>query len=67
MKASELREKSVDELQESLVVLMKDRFTYRMQKSTGQLNQTHLTKEVARDIARVKTVLVEKAADEKAG
>ena len=67
MKASELREKSVDELQESLVALMKDRFTYRMQKSTGQLNQTHLTKEVARDIARVKTVLVEKAADEKAG
>ena len=67
MRASELREKSVDELQESLVVLMKDRFTYRMQKSTGQLNQTHLTKEVARDIARVKTVLVEKAADEKAG
>lgn len=66
MKASELREKSVDELQENLVALMKDQFTYRMQKSTGQLNQTHLTKEVARDIARVKTVLVEKAADEKA-
>ncbi len=66
MKASELREKSVDELQENLVALMKDQFTYRMQKSTGQLNQTHLTKEVARNIARVKTVLGEKAADEKA-
>ncbi len=65
MKASELREKSVDELQENLVALMKDQFTYRMQKSTGQLNQTHLVKEVAKDIARVKTVLNEKAVKEK--
>ncbi len=39
---------------------MKDQFNYRMQKSTGQLNQTHLVKEVAKDIARVKTVLREK-------
>lgn len=66
MKASELREKSVDELQESLIALMKDQFNYRMQKSTGQLNQTHLVKEVAKDIARVKTVLVQKAAHDKA-
>jgi large subunit ribosomal protein L29 len=58
MKAAELRDKTVDELQESLVGLMKDQFNYRMQKSTGQLNQTHLLKEVAKDIARVKTVLV---------
>lgn len=65
MKASELREKSVDELQENLIALMKDQFTYRMQKSTGQLNQTHLSKEVAKDIARVKTVLVEKTVIEK--
>lgn len=57
MKASELREKSVDELQENLIALVKDQFSYRMQKSTGQLNQTHLLKEVGRDIARVKTVL----------
>ncbi len=57
MKASELREKTVDELQENLIALMKDQFGYRMQKSTGQLNQTHLLKDVARDIARVKTVL----------
>lgn len=57
MKASELREKTVDELQENLIALMKDQFAYRMQKSTGQLNQTHLLKDVARDIARVKTVL----------
>ena len=60
MKATELKEKTVDELQVSLVGLMKDQFNYRMQKSTGQLNQTHLLKEVAKDIARVKTVLVHK-------
>ena len=60
MKAAELREKTVDELQDNLIVLMKDQFNYRMQKSTGQLNQTHLLKEVAKDIARVKTVLVSK-------
>ncbi len=64
MKVSELREKTVDELQENLIALMKDRFDYRMQKSTGQLNQTHLLKEVARDIARVKTVLNGKSVSE---
>ena len=60
MKASELREKSVDELQEQLVALAKDQFSYRMQQSTGQLGQSHLLKEVSRDIARVKTVIKEK-------
>ena len=61
MKASELREKSVDELQESLIALLKDQFNHRMEKSTGQLHQTHILKEISRDIARVKTVLREKA------
>jgi large subunit ribosomal protein L29 len=64
MKASELREKTVDELQENLIALMKDQFEYRMQKSTGQLNQTHLLKDVSRDIARVKTVLNGKSVSE---
>jgi large subunit ribosomal protein L29 len=64
MKASELREKTVDELQENLIALMKDQFDYRMQKSTGQLNQTHLLKDVSRDIARVKTVLNGKSVSE---
>ncbi len=60
MKPAELREKSVDELQEQLVALSKDQFGYRMQQSTGQLGQTHFLKDVARDIARVKTVIREK-------
>ena len=60
MKATELRAKSVVELNEDLVALVKDQFTYRMQQSTGQLSQTHLLKDVAKDIARVKTVLNER-------
>jgi len=60
MKASELREKSVDDLQQSLVALLKDQFTYLMQHSTGQLGQSHLVKGVSKDIARVKTVIAEK-------
>ncbi len=57
MKASELTTKTVDELNEDLTSLLKDQFNYRMQQSTGQLNQTHLLREVSKDIARVKTVL----------
>ncbi|HJN51754.1 MAG: 50S ribosomal protein L29 [Pseudomonadales bacterium] len=60
MNTSELRAKSIDELQESLVGLLKDRFNYRMQKSTDQLTQTHLLKQVSREIAQVKTVINEK-------
>lgn len=61
MNTSELRAKSVDELQENLLALLKDRFNYKMQKSTGQLTQTHLLKQVSREIAQVKTVINEKA------
>lgn len=64
MKASELREKSVEELQTQLEELYKDQFNNRMQKSTGQLGQTHLLREVRRDIARVKTLLNEKQSAE---
>ncbi|MBB1487297.1 50S ribosomal protein L29 [Oceanospirillum sediminis] len=61
MKAAELREKSVEELNEQLTSLLRDQFNLRMQKGTGQLNQTHLLNQVRRDIARVKTLLNEKA------
>ena len=60
MKANELREKSVAELKEQLDSLYKDRFAIRMQKSTGQLGQTHLIGSTQRDIARVKTIISEK-------
>ena len=61
MKALDLREKSVDELQEELIKLRKEQFSLRMQFASGQLGQVHLVKEVRRDIARVKTVMKEKA------
>ena len=60
MKASELRDKSVEELQQEVENLVKEQFNYRMQQSTGQLGQSHLLKQVQKDIARVKTVLNEK-------
>jgi large subunit ribosomal protein L29 len=60
MKASEIREKSVDELNAQLLELLHDQFKLRMQKATGELQQSHQMKQVRRDIARVKTVLTEK-------
>jgi len=61
MKAKELQEKSVAELQAALIELLREQFTLRMQKATGQLAQTHLLSQVRRNIARVKTVLNDKA------
>jgi large subunit ribosomal protein L29 len=61
MNTVELREKSVDELQASLLDLLKEQFNLRMQKSSGQLGQSHLLGQARRDIARVKTILNEKA------
>ncbi len=59
---SELRDKSVAELNEVLLELLRDQFNYRMQKSTGQLGQTHLMSGVRKNIARVKTLINEKRA-----
>ena len=61
MKAAELSEKSVEELNAELLSLLRDQINYRMQKATGQLGQSHLLKQVKRDIARVKTILNQKA------
>jgi large subunit ribosomal protein L29 len=61
MKAQDLREKSVEELHAELLNLLREQFNLRMQAATGQLQQTHTLKAVRRDIARVKTVLTEKA------
>jgi large subunit ribosomal protein L29 len=61
MKATELREKGVDELKTELKGLLREQFNLRMQKGTGQLSQSHRVGQVRRDIARVKTILNEKA------
>ena len=60
MKAAELRDKSVAELQQEVENLVKEQFNYRMQQSTSQLGQSHLLKQVKKDIARVRTLLNEK-------
>ena len=61
MNSNELRSKSVDDLDKELLRLLEARFKARIQKATGQLGQTHLLKAQRRDIARVKTILKEKA------
>tara|TARA_R110001592_G_scaffold196075_1_gene443794 strand:+ start:951 stop:1142 length:192 start_codon:yes stop_codon:yes gene_type:complete len=61
MKASELKAKSIEELNAELLGLLREQFNYRMQASTGQLAQTHLLRTVRRNIARVKTIITEKA------
>ncbi len=61
MKASELREKSPEDLNKQLLILREAQFKLRMQQSTGQLGQTHLLQQNQRDVARVKTLLNEKA------
>ena len=63
MKASELRGKSVEDLEKDLLSLREEQFRLRMQKSTGQLAQSNLLQQNQRDIARVKTVLTEKAGE----
>ena len=57
MKASEIRQKSADELKDMLIELRKRQFDLRMQLGTGQLAEPHKLRQVRRDIARVKTVL----------
>ena len=61
MKPGELRGKSGDELQQELQSLLKAQFSLRMQKATQQLSNTSQLKKVRRDIARVRTVLAQKA------
>jgi large subunit ribosomal protein L29 len=62
MKTSELRGKGADELQKELESLLKAQFGLRMQVATQQLSNTSQLKKTKRDIARVQTILREKAA-----
>ena len=62
MKASELRGKTPDELQQELSQLLRAQFGLRMQKATQQLNNTSQLRKVRRDIARVRTLMAEKSA-----
>lgn len=61
MKASELRVKNIDELHKELLDLLKMQFNLRMQAATQQLNNHSQLAKVRRDIARVRTLIHEKA------
>ena len=61
MKASELRSKDAVELKTELESLLKAQFGLRMQRATQQLSNTSQLGNVRRDIARVRTLLTEKA------
>ncbi|GAA0305187.1 MULTISPECIES: 50S ribosomal protein L29 [Psychrosphaera] len=62
MKASDLKDKTVEELRAELLGLLREQFNLRMQQSSGQLAQTHLLRQVRRNIARVKTVIAQNKA-----
>ena len=66
MKATDVRSKTIDELNDELAQLKKEQFNLRFQKATGQLEKTARVREVRRDIARVKTIARQKAAEAKA-
>ena len=61
MNATQLREKSVEELNTELTNLLREQFNLRMQHATGQLEKTDQLKTVRRNIARVKTIMTQKA------
>jgi large subunit ribosomal protein L29 len=61
MNAQELRDKTPDQLREQLASLKKEAFNLRFQQATGAMENTARMRAVRRDVARVKTVLNEKA------
>ena len=67
MKASDVRTKSPDQLNDELASLKKEQFNLRFQAATGQLEKTARVREVRRDIARIKTIAAQKRAAEAKG
>lgn len=66
MKASDVRAFTADQLKDELAKLKKEQFNLRFQKATGQLEKSSRINEVRKDIARVKTIARQKAAEVKA-
>ena len=64
MSATELREKTPAELEDSLLELRKEQFNLRMQQGTGQLSRPSEMRRVRKEIARVKTIMNQKSAGE---
>jgi large subunit ribosomal protein L29 len=66
MKSADVRALSADQLKDKLADLKKEQFNLRFQKATGQLEKSSRVNEVRKDIARVKTIARQKAAEAKA-
>jgi large subunit ribosomal protein L29 len=64
MKAQEIRDLTLDQLDDELIKLKKEQFNLRFQGATGQLENTARARQVRRDIARIKTIQREKRAAE---
>lgn len=62
MKAEQVRDLTLDQLEDELIKLKKEQFNLRFQAATGQLENTARIREVRRDIARIKTIEREKRA-----
>ena len=62
LKPDDLRAMTVDQLDDELLKLKKERFNLRFQRATGQLENTSRVREVRRDIARIRTVARQKRA-----
>ncbi len=59
-KIHELRNKSIKELNDQLTLLLREKFNLNLQLVNHKLNKTHLSKNIRRDIAIIKTLLTEK-------
>ena len=66
MKASQVRDMTVDQLHDELAKLKKEQLNLRFQKASGQLENTVRIRDVRRDVARVQTILSQKVAAESA-
>lgn len=66
MKAADIRAQTLDQINDELAKLKKEQFNLRFQKASGQLEKTARVKQVRRDIARIKTIARQKAAESKA-
>jgi large subunit ribosomal protein L29 len=66
MKAADVRGMTPDQMADKLAELKKAQFNLRFQKATGQLEKTAVVRQTRRDIARIKTIAAEAAANQKA-
>jgi large subunit ribosomal protein L29 len=65
MKIDDVRGMTADQLSDGLLNLKKEQFNLRFQAATGQMEKTHRVNEVRKDIARIKTVMRQKAPAQK--